>query len=133
MSFKGNWKFVKGENVEKFMLAAGAQAEKAKIAENATTTVSCDRNGDNFSIIITGEKGNTIEQKFQPGVPFTETFAVFGKERQAVASVEGNTVTIKGVEPGTVVETREVNGDEMVFSMSKPGVDIVAKRYFQRA
>ncbi|XP_077988769.1 fatty acid-binding protein, liver-like [Glandiceps talaboti] len=133
MAFAGSWVSYKSENVEQFMLAAGAPEERAKNAEAATTKITFTKDGDTFVYAITGPKGNTLEQRFKPGEPFTESFGPIGKERQAVASIDGNKVTIKGVEAGTVVVTREVNGDEMVSTFSKPGVGVVAKRYLKRA
>ncbi|XP_070579160.1 fatty acid binding protein 1-A, liver-like [Ptychodera flava] len=132
MSFGGKWAFVKSENVKEFMLAAGAPPERAENAASAQTSLECSKDGDYYVIKITGAKGNTVEQRFKPGEPFTESFAAIGKERQAVASIEGNKLTIKGVEPGQVVETREVSGDEMVFTLCKDGVGVIAKRYLKR-
>ncbi|XP_077985050.1 fatty acid-binding protein, liver-like [Glandiceps talaboti] len=133
MAFAGNWVSYKTENMEKFILAAGGQADRAKNAEVATTKMNFVKDGDTFVVSVTGPKGNTIEQRFKPGQQFTEAYGPIGKERQAIASVEGNRLTIKGVDAGTVVVTREVNGDEMVASFSKSGVDVVGKRYFKRA
>ena len=123
---------MKGENVKEFMLAIGAPADKAANAEHATTTVNCTRNGEYYVVNITGSRGNSVQQKFAPVEPFTETFAAIGKQRQAVASIVGNQVIIEAVEPGLVKETREVNGTDMTFTLSKEGCDIVAKRYFKK-
>ncbi|XP_070542469.1 fatty acid-binding protein 2, liver-like [Ptychodera flava] len=133
MAFAGNWTVYKSENVEKFMLAAGAPADRAANAEKAVTTLSCKKDGDFFILTSTGPKGNTIEQKFKPGVPFTESFGPIGKERQAIASIEGNKLVIKSADGSGVTETREVNGDEMVFSISKDGIGEVGRRYLKRS
>ncbi|XP_077993700.1 fatty acid-binding protein 2-like [Glandiceps talaboti] len=132
MAFAGKWTFVKGENMKEFILAAGGKAELAEKADNLATTIDCSKDGDTFSVKIIGPNG-TVEQKFKPGEPFEENFAALGKQRQSVASIDGGKLTIKGVEAGTVVETREVNGDDMILSLSKDGVDVVGKRYFKRA
>ncbi|XP_078001128.1 fatty acid-binding protein 10-A, liver basic-like [Glandiceps talaboti] len=133
MAFAGTWTFVKGENMKEFILASGGKPEVAEIGDTLATTIVCAKDGDYFSVKITGPKGNTVEQKFKPGEPFEENLEIFGKKRQSVASIDGGKLVIKGVEAGQAVETREVNGDEMVLSMTKDGVSVVGKRYFKRA
>ncbi|XP_078000914.1 fatty acid-binding protein, liver-like [Glandiceps talaboti] len=132
MAFAGKWNFVKGENMKEFILAAGGKAEFAEKADTLSTTIDCSKDGDTFSVKIIGPKG-TVDQKFKPGEPFEENFEMLGKKRQSVASIDGGKLTIKGVEAGTVVETREVNGDDMVMTLTKDGVSVVGKRYFKRA
>ncbi|XP_077990593.1 fatty acid-binding protein 2-like [Glandiceps talaboti] len=133
MAFAGTWKSTSCENIKEFMLAAGAPAERAENAALPNATVTCSRDGDYYVLKATGPKGGTIEHKFISGQEFTEEFGPIGKKRQSVATVEGNKLTIRGVEAGTVVETREVNGDDMVFTLTKDGVGVVGKKYFKRA
>ncbi|XP_077990605.1 fatty acid-binding protein, liver-like [Glandiceps talaboti] len=134
MAFAGKWTFVKGENMKAFILAAGGKPEIAEMGDNMTTSLECVKDGDYYSVKITGPKGNTFDQRFKPGEQFEESVEMLGgNKRKSVASVDGGKLVIKGVEPGTVVETREVNGDEMVLTLSKDGIGMVGKRYFKRA
>ncbi|XP_077990583.1 fatty acid-binding protein 2-like [Glandiceps talaboti] len=132
MAFLGTWETSGNENLKEFMLAAGAPPENAEKVSTVKTTVVASRDGDYYVLSATGPKGGTVEFKFIPGQEFTEAFGPLGKARQSIATVEGTTLTIRGVQPGTVVETREVNGDEMVWTLTKPGVDIVGKKFYKK-
>ncbi|XP_077989329.1 fatty acid-binding protein-like [Glandiceps talaboti] len=134
MAFSGNWKFVKSDNMDKFLLAAGAPADVAQKAETFVTTLKCSKDGDYFVIAITGPQGNTVEQRFKPGEPFTESVGPIGKERTAVAIIGDDGLVIKGVDEGSVAEIRKItpSGDEMITIFSKPDVDEVGKRFFKR-
>ena len=132
MAFLGTWETVKSENMKEFMLAAGGLPENAAKMSSVKTTLTCKRDGDYYVLGATGPKGGIVEHKFIPGQEFTEAFGPLGKERQSIGSIEGNKLTVRGVKPGTVVEIREVNGDQMTWTLTKPGVDLVGKKFYKR-
>ncbi|XP_006814455.1 fatty acid-binding protein, liver-like [Saccoglossus kowalevskii] len=133
MAFLGKWAFVKNEKMREFVIAAGAPEENVNKMIDVDITVECTRDGDYYQMSFIGPK-KTVVQKFKPGEQFKEEIGPFGKHRQAIATFEGgNKLIIKGVNEGEAVETREINGDEMTFTFTKPGIAFVAKRFFKRA
>ncbi|XP_070543740.1 fatty acid-binding protein 1, liver-like [Ptychodera flava] len=131
MSYEGKWKFEKSENMEKFLLAIGIAADKAKGVDAVESVVENCKMGDTFCIKTTvGSK--VKEQKFKMGEPFELELPMIGVKDTVVASASANTLTIKSTTDMAVTETREVKGDTMIVTVSKPGVDVVAKRYLKR-
>ncbi|XP_077990550.1 fatty acid-binding protein, liver-like [Glandiceps talaboti] len=132
MTFVGTWETTGSENIKEFMLACGSPPENAEKISSIKTVATCKKDGDYYILGATGPKGGTVEHKFILGQEFTESFGPLGKERQSIATLEGNKLTIRGVKPGTVVEIREVNGDQMTWTLTKPGVDLVGKKFYKR-
>ncbi|XP_077989331.1 fatty acid-binding protein 1, liver-like [Glandiceps talaboti] len=128
MAYAGKWKYHKQENMEKFLLGLGMPAEKAKDMATVDSLVECGKAGDSLFISAT-VRGETTKQTFKYGEPFKLNVPFLGINEVVTATEEDNKLIIKG----TVTETREIQGDMMIITLVKPGIDVVGKRYLKRA
>ncbi|XP_077989336.1 fatty acid-binding protein, intestinal-like [Glandiceps talaboti] len=127
MAYIGTWKYEREENLEQFLLAVGIPADKAKTAATLNSILQCSKAGDTLTIKVS-VKGETKEVSFKMGVPFEMDMPHLGVKETVTATEEGGKLVIRG----TATESREVTGDTMIVTVTKPGVDIVGKRYLKR-
>ncbi|XP_070543736.1 fatty acid-binding protein 2, liver-like [Ptychodera flava] len=131
MAFIGKWKFDRAENMTEFLLAAGAPPEAAQDAGTLTSMVECSQAGSNYTIKTQTSKGS-LDRTFQFGSPFEMEIPGYGQKFTVVASDEGGKLVFKGTGGEGITETREVKGNTMTITVSKPGVSVVGKRILNR-
>ncbi|XP_070543735.1 fatty acid-binding protein 2, liver-like [Ptychodera flava] len=129
MAFQGKWNFDRVEKLAEFMKAVGAPAEAANEAASLTGYVEYSQAGSSYTV-KTVSSGGTIERTFQFGKPFEMEFPGYGKKAMVVASDEGGKLVFKGDD---ITETREIKGNAMVVTLTKPGVDIIGKCFLKKA
>ncbi|XP_070543737.1 fatty acid-binding protein 2, liver-like [Ptychodera flava] len=131
MAFIGKWKFDRAENMTEFLLAAGAPPEAAQEAGTLSSIVECSKDGSNYTFKTQTDKGS-LEHTFQLGSPFELEIPGHGKKFTVVASDEGGKLVFKGTGGEGITETREIKGNTMIVTVSKPGVSVVGKRILNR-
>ncbi|XP_070542471.1 fatty acid-binding protein Fh15-like [Ptychodera flava] len=129
MAFVGKWNFDRAENMEEFLVAAGAPSDVVSDAVRKRGSVEYSQAGDNCTIKTVSSEG-TLERTFQCGKPFEMEIPGYGKKATVVASNEGGKLVFRGSGADKITETREVQGDTMVVTLTKPGVDIAGKCFF---
>ncbi|XP_070543733.1 fatty acid-binding protein, liver-like [Ptychodera flava] len=131
MAFLGSWRFDRSENLTPFMLAVGAPPEVAKAAGTMISFLEYTKDGDSYKVKMETPRGD-MEYTFRLGIPFDVEVMGSGKKFNVTASVEGNKLVMTGTGPDSVTQTREVDGDTMIITLTKPGVEVVGKRFLVR-
>ncbi|XP_070543734.1 fatty acid-binding protein Fh15-like [Ptychodera flava] len=129
MAFVGKWNFDREENMKEFLVAAGAPASAASSIGRTRGSVEYSQAGNSCTIKTVSSEG-TLERTFQFGKPFEMEIPGYGKKSMVVASNEGGKLVFRGSGADKITETREVQGDTMVVTLTKPGVDIAGKCFF---
>ncbi|XP_070542470.1 fatty acid-binding protein, liver-like [Ptychodera flava] len=132
MAFAGKWNFDRSENVEEFLIAAGAPPDAAKQAISLTGSVEYSKSGDSY-LVKTVSSGGTLERTIQFGQPFEMEIPGYGKKATVVGSNEGGKLVFRGSGADKITETREVQGSTMVVTLTKPGVAVAGKSFFSKA
>ncbi|XP_077990615.1 fatty acid-binding protein 2, liver-like [Glandiceps talaboti] len=131
--FAGKWSFVRAENMDPLLDAIHAPHEAKELAKSHTPSIEISMHGHDFTIKADTSKG-MMHNTFKLNEPFEQKYGIIaGKSRQAMATMEGHKLIIKGMghDPiDQVVETREIHGDEMVVTWTMG--DIHAKRWYHK-
>ncbi|XP_077989330.1 fatty acid-binding protein, intestinal-like [Glandiceps talaboti] len=127
MAYAGTWKFSKQENMDKFLASTGMPADKAKETASTDSTIVCGKDGDMYFIKET-IKGKVYESKFKMGVPFKLDVAFLGLNETVTATEEGDKLIVKG----SLTETREIQGNTLIITLTKDGIAGNGKRYYNK-
>merc|ERR1712203_183817 len=134
-SFKGKYERTSAEQYEEFLKALDVNFLLRKAATVSTPVMEVTEEGGVWTI-KTSTTLKTMELKFKLGEPFDET-TPDGREVTATVTFEdGKIVSVQKAKKDGQKSTRsvgEMNGaDEMVYTMTVDGCDLVCVQKFKR-
>merc|ERR1712212_472823 len=134
-AFKGKYERTSADKYEELLKELDVNFLLRKAATVSTPVMEVTEEGGVWNI-KTSTTLKTMELKFKLGEPFDET-TPDGREVTAVCSLEGGKIVSvqKAKKEGqkSTKSTREMNGaDEMVYTMTVDGCDLVCVQKFKR-
>ncbi|XP_052257744.1 sodium/calcium exchanger regulatory protein 1-like [Dreissena polymorpha] len=126
----GTWDYVSAEKMDEYMTATAVPDNLKEIIKKSKPTMNISQNGDSWSLKTT--VSDKVEYKtFKVGEEFRSK-SLTGQDVQCTVTMDGERmVETQKAGPVTIVITREVQGDQLVSTMTV-GV-VTATVYFKRA
>merc|ERR1711935_200603 len=133
-AFKGKFERVSAENYEELLKLLDVNFLLRKAATVSNPVMEISEEGGTWTI-KTSTTLKSMEMKFKLGETFDET-TPDGREVSSVVNFEGGKIvsiqTAKKAGVKSTKATREVNGNELIYTVSVEGSDLVSTQKFKR-
>merc|ERR1712123_153241 len=133
-AFKGKFERVSAENYEELLKVLDVNFLLRKAATVSNPVMEITEEGGTWTI-KTSTTLKSMETKFKLGSTFDET-TPDGREVSSLVSFEGGKIvsiqTAKKAGVKSTKATRELNGNELIYTISVEGSDLVSTQKFKR-